>query len=99
MSYRFPRPLLIGLIQAHELTPPKRFAIRTSLALSTNEEGYALLETFEVTGDPMTDEGTYAAVEDLAARLDAQALMVSGLVDLERVKEIGERVRLVVLEL
>lgn len=66
------------------------------IARKSNDEGYALLETFEVDGSAVTDEPVYAAIEALAARVDADAFMVLGDVDGERLERIAEWVRIVV---
>jgi hypothetical protein len=99
-GYRSPRPLCIGIVQvAASLTRAQRAQARIDLALRANEEGYALLETFEVDLGPSRDDATYAGVERLAEQVDAQALVVSGAVDRARVEEMAERVRLMVVYL
>jgi hypothetical protein len=70
---------------------------RIHLALRANEEGYALLETFEVNGNPVKDEVTYLAVEALSRRVDAAALLISGLVDEARLETIAADVRMVIV--
>jgi len=60
-------------------------------------EGYALLETFDVVGDPALDESVYDAVEAISARSEASALIVSGAVDRCRVDAIAGGFGMVVL--
>jgi urease gamma subunit len=73
--------------------------MRVSLALRAAREGYAMAEVFDV-GDPLVkDEAVFAALEELAGRIDAQAVVIAGRVDRARVHDIADRVRLMVLEL
>jgi hypothetical protein len=82
MGHGGPRGLLIGLLcMGFDAHPCQIQEARLQLAVRTNDDGYALLETFHVIGDPMRDEGTYAAVEALARRFDADALLVLGAID------------------
>jgi len=67
------------------------------LALFANDEGYALVETFEVGDSATRDAATLLALEELAHRVEAVALIVSGNVDREKVEAIAEWVRMVVV--
>jgi len=67
------------------------------LSLFANAEGYALVETFEVDGSATRDAATLLALEELAQRVEAVAVIVSGDVDREKVEAIAEWVRMVVL--
>jgi hypothetical protein len=93
-----PRPLAVGLIQ----TPSKdrhleRTRSRISLALWTNEEGYSLLEIVETDGSTAKDDAAFQALEELAERYEVQAVACAGPVDRERVEELAERERLMVI--
>jgi hypothetical protein len=68
------------------------------MALRANEEGYALIDTFEIDGRPVRDDSTLQALEELAERLEASALLVSGVVDRQRVDGIADRTRMVIRE-
>jgi hypothetical protein len=93
-----PRPLAIGLLHLPEgAAAAKRTRARVALALRANAEGYALLETFEFGVRGLRDDLQFQAVEDLAARLDVQALIVGGAVDGERVEKLAEQWRLLVM--
>jgi len=70
---------------------------RTAVAHRVTSEGYALLETFDVVGDPALDESVYDAVEAISARSEASALIVSGAVDRCRVDAIAGGFGMVVL--
>jgi hypothetical protein len=95
-----PRPLAIGLLYLPEGTgTAERSRARVALALRANDEGYALLETLEFGVSGLRDDLQFQAVEALAARLDVQALIVSGAVNLERVEKLAELWRLVVVDI
>lgn len=72
---RYPRALALGL-----LGPPPRAAsggrveARVALALLAARRGYALLETVETTGTPQDLTIALGLVENLALRLDVDAL-------------------------
>jgi hypothetical protein len=93
------RPLALGLIQVPEGSweTATRSQARIALALRANKEGYALVETLEVGVNGLKDNAQFATLEELAVRLDAEALLVSGEVDEERVEEMAGRLRLVVV--
>ena len=97
------RPLALGLIQLGLIQVPEgtrgtaRSAARIALALRANEEGYALVETLEVGGNGLKDDAQFQALEELAVRLDIEALLVSGPVDEAWVEELAGRLRLVVV--
>lgn len=94
-----PRPLALGVVRAVPNAAAKdRNEIRVALALFANEEGYALIDIFEVAGDTLRDEPVLRGVAELAEQTDAEALIVFGAVDRARVEEIADRVRMVVRE-
>jgi hypothetical protein len=79
------RPLLIAVLQLPPYsTQAQRSQARVTLTIHSQTEGYALLEIFEVSGQPVKDDAAYAAIEDLAERTDAHALLLSGRVDNRR---------------
>ena len=86
--------LAVGLF-ASEGEPGRREA-RLHVALWAARKGYALAEAFAVPPEPSVPDA-YVAAEDLAVRVDAQAVLVSGDVDRERVEGLAERARLMVL--
>jgi hypothetical protein len=92
------RPLALGLIQLSEgaWETAAVSQARITLALQANEEGYALVETLEVGVNGLKDDAQFATLEELAVRLNAEALFVSGAVDEERVQEMAGRLRLMV---
>ena len=93
-----PRPLAVGLVhQPVSALPTERKQARIALALHANHEGYALVETFEVGDSPSRDAATLLALEELAQRMEATAVIVSGDVDREKVEAIAEWVRMVVI--
>jgi hypothetical protein len=93
------RPLALGLIHVPEGSweTATRSQARIALALQANKEGYALVETLEVGVNGLKDDAQFATLEELVVRLDAEALLVSGQVDDERVQEMAGRLRLVVV--
>ena len=94
----FPRPLAIGILGLPHATDRQVREARIRLALTANAEGYALLETFQLTGIRRTDDSLYATIEALASRLEAMAVLLSGDVDQGRIEGIAERVRLTVVK-
>lgn len=100
MGQGTPRGLLIGLLRVgFDARPCQIQEARLQLALRANDDGYALLETFHVIGDPMKDEGPTPRFEALAQRFDADALLIVGTLDRERAEDIAYRARLVVREM
>jgi len=94
-----PRPLAVGLVhQPVSALPSERKQARIDLALHANAEGYALVETFEVDDSATRNAATLLALEELAQRVEAVALIVSGDVDREKVEAIAEWVRMVVIQ-
>jgi hypothetical protein len=93
------RPLALGLIQVPEgaWETATRSQARIALALQANKEGYALIETLEVGVNGLKDDAQFATLEELAVRLNVEALLVSGPVDGARVEELAGRLRLVVV--
>jgi hypothetical protein len=103
---RYPYALALGLMR---LPPGASAAYRTetriALALVAARHGYALTETVEALPSPTPTDGprdpaldaALATVERLALRLDADALIVTGALNDERVEDLAARVRLVVL--
>lgn len=93
------RPLALGLLQVPEgeWETATLSQARIAVALQANAEGYALVETLEVGVNGLKDDAQFATLEELAVRLDAEALLVSGQVDEERVQEMAGRLRLMVV--
>jgi hypothetical protein len=95
-----PRPLAIGILGlSWRAREQQQREARIAIALRANVEGYALLETFQLTGTTGGDENVYDVVEALARRLDATAVVLRGQVDLHRVDVLAERARLTVVRL
>lgn len=93
------RPLALGLLHVAPGTPAAaRTRARVALALRANRDGYALAETLEFGTSTLKDNLQYNALEDLATRLDAHALIVAGPLDVRRVHEIADHLRLVVVQ-
>ena len=94
----YPHSLALGLLgPPPRATPLGRVEARIALALLAARHGYALLETVETTGTPADLSIALGLVEDLAIRLDVDALAVDGHLDQDRVEDLAARVRLVVL--
>lgn len=91
-------PVAIAVMRSHRAmsTGDWRRA-RASVAHRVAREGYALLETFDVVGDAALDESVYDAVESMATRGEASALIVSGAVDRSRVDGIAAGFGMVML--
>ncbi len=85
-------PLAVAVLHVRrEMTVREYRSARSALALRLAREGYALLESFDVTGDAVADESTYDALQDLAARTEVRAVVVSAGVSLERVTRIAQQ--------
>ena len=95
---RYPRPLALGLLNtAAHASHAERTRARIGLTLTADDEGYALIETYEIGGSPIRDDAAFAALEELAQRMEADAVVLDGDVDLARVRELAQRLRLVVV--
>ncbi len=70
--------------------------LRLAVSLRAAEEGYAVAEVFDLRGDPQSDAAAYVVAEELAERVEAQAVFVMGTLDRARVEELAARARLVV---
>jgi hypothetical protein len=93
-----PRPLALGLLHVATGTPPAaRTQARVDIALHSNRNGYALVETFEFGTSTLTDDLQLRDLEELAERLDVHALVTAGPVDHDRVAKIADRLRLVIV--
>jgi hypothetical protein len=92
------RPLAVGVFgAAPDLTSRERAEGRVQLALFANDAGYAILETYDVGGNPRRSELAYLAVEELARRFDVEALCVAGHVDARRLEDVAADVRMVIV--
>jgi hypothetical protein len=97
MRYKL-RPIAIGLIAyPAETTERGKRELRVQVGVRANAEGYALIESFELTGSPLRDGWTYDTFSELAERHDAHAVIVLGQVDRARVDAVAEQVRMVVV--
>ncbi len=93
------RPLLIGVIYTRPAAPLACWrSARALVAARASREGYGLLETFEVCSRQEVDAATYEAVEALAERTGARAIMTLGPVDREAVQRITELYGVVVID-
>lgn len=93
----FPRPLAVAVVGTIGGSDRARLDRRLAVALRANEEGYALLEMFEVNGTREGDDVACRALELLAGRYDIQALICAGPVDRGRLAELAATLRLVVI--
>ena len=88
-----PRPLALAVLWVPARTDPEaRQRLRYEVAQSVNDEGYALLDLFEVGGEG--DAAVYDTVSARAGRGDVQALAVRGSVDDRRLSGIADAHRL-----
>lgn len=87
------RPLMIAVMRVDEgQSLPEWRSIRQAISSRAAQEGYTLVDTFDVIGDRGEDEPTYAAVETLAARGDTPpALLTVGVVDWDRIYGMARR--------
>ena len=93
------RPMAVGLLQVGtNASEASRRQRRVALAVHADQEGYALVETFEIDGRPVRDDSVLQALEGLASSLDVDALLTSGVIDRVRVEHLADRVRLLVRE-
>jgi hypothetical protein len=93
-------PLAIAVVRSYlAMTAHHWRDARTAVAVRVACEGYALLDTFDVLGDPSLDDSVYDALEGLSLRLDVSALVVSGSVDRRRVDAIAAGLGMVVLSI
>lgn len=98
VTHRPVPPLAVGLMQAApHATQAERTQVRIALALAAARHGYALVETYETSGNVVMDEVALREMEALAIRLDADAVVYAGEVDRPRVEEVAARVRMVVV--
>jgi hypothetical protein len=94
-----PTPLAIGLLGlAPHASQAERTKARIALALRAADGGYALVETFETDGgDRVKEDAAFTALEELAERMDAQAVICGGVFNRHRVEQVAWRARLVVI--
>jgi len=90
--------LAVGLLRVPiNATHAERTQARIALALKAVSEGYALIETFETDDNATKTDSTFQVLEELAVRVDAQALVCSGAVDSARAHELADRARMVIV--
>jgi hypothetical protein len=93
------RPLALSVIGLSTRLPTReRQRRRFELAEAAGEEGYCLLDMFEV-GRPEGDAAVYETVAARADRGDVEAIVVSGSVDRDRLDRLAERARLRVVDM
>jgi hypothetical protein len=74
-----PRPLAVGLVEhAPSDSEYERSCARVAVSLRAREEGYALVELFELLGVPRVDRGVLVGVGEVVARGEVRAVFVSG---------------------
>jgi hypothetical protein len=93
-SRRLAFGLLPSLVGA---TSDERTEVRIQLALHANKLGYALIETFELTGESVSDTVVLSTLEAWADRLQADGLLVTALESDERVIALADRARLLLV--
>jgi nucleotide-binding universal stress UspA family protein len=94
----WPRPFAVGVLALADPDDPNhaeaRRAGRLDVALDAYKDGYFLIDTVE-TGD--REGGGYPAIEALAARTGADALVVRGSADRPRLESVAARCRLMII--
>ena len=94
----YPGSLAVGLPHLPtNASQAERTQARIALALKAASDDYALIETFETNGNAVKDEAAFQSLAELATRLDAEALVHAGGVDLHRIRAIAEHVRMVLV--
>lgn len=90
--------LAVGLLHVPlATTSTERRRLRVELAMTAANSGYALVETFEVSDNGLQADVVFRELEVVARQVDAAVVVVAGNVDLQRVHEVAERVRMVVV--
>lgn len=86
----------VGLVYAPiEVANTRELELTVSLRMA--QEGYADVQVFLLNGTP-SDADTLSVAEQLADRIEAQAVFVMGAGDRETVEELAARARLVVFD-
>lgn len=86
-----PRPFAIGVLGLPDGADVDHREERLQVALSTHALGYFLLDVCEVRRGELTG---YERAEQLAVRTDADAFVVRGAVDTERLTSLADRLRM-----
>jgi hypothetical protein len=74
-----PRPLAVGLVAYAPLDSEyERSCVRVAVSLRAREEGYALVELFELVGMVEADRGVWSRVGELIAEKGVGTVFVSG---------------------
>jgi hypothetical protein len=98
MSQAGPKPLAIGLIRyPRAVAESVRRRARGALMARAEVEGFAVTEVFEVGDTPVKDVDTLAALEALALRVGAQAVLTVGAISLAGLAVTARRAELAVI--
>jgi len=90
-----PRRLAVGLLRGPARQPAASWIeARVQVALRANDLGYALIETFELTGLADVDRVALALSESWSRRLDVDCLLLAGMDPDDRIVALADRARL-----
>lgn len=90
--------LAVGLLYVPPGTPTAdQGRMRVELALKAASNGHARVETFETGDRGLQEDVAFQDLEAVAVQVDAAAVVFAGEVDLPRLHEVAERVRMVVI--
>jgi hypothetical protein len=98
MGQAGPKPLAIGLIRYPRAAASSvRRRARQALMARAEVEGFAVTEVFEVDGTRTKDVDVLAALEALALRVGAQAVLTVGAISLAGLAVTARRAELAVI--
>lgn len=75
----------------------ERSPARIQLALMAVGRGYALVEILEAGSNGLREDVAFQELEAIARQVDADAIIWAGEVDLERIRDLAWRLRMVVI--
>ncbi|MDQ1295121.1 MAG: hypothetical protein QG608_3006 [Actinomycetota bacterium] len=79
METALPRPLALAVVShLPSASEYERSCARVEVSLRAKEEGYGLVELFDLLGIPQVDRGAWAGASEVAARGEVRAVFVSG---------------------
>jgi hypothetical protein len=89
--------LAVGLLHHRPYAgQPERSQGRIDLALIAAAQGYALVEVFDTGSNGLSQDIAFQELEAIARQVDAVAVVWSGNVDVARVGDVADRLRLVI---
>jgi hypothetical protein len=90
--------LAVGLLHHRPFaSQSERSRSRINLALLAASHGFALVEVFETGSNGLREDIAFQELEAVARQVDAVAIVWSGNVDLARVRDVADRLRLVII--